>query len=806
MKESRHPHPHIDPRQPRHESRVGTNPPVFTWKPPAGEVRVAISGTHPPVYADVLIDAADGFHLEVARDAAFTEKVIDLEGLRDTVFLPQTALPAGSYSWRWSSGDAVSEVFTFEVTDDSVVLEVPAVDRWLEAFSGAHPRMQMSAGDLPAIRSRVAAADEEAFAAMQAEAEAILREPHDYPEPEPLPDREIDYAAFWAVWYPAMWGTRRFVKGAEVLGFAYLMTGNREFGRAACRRLDCVAGWDPEGTTYLGHNDEAHMSVIWNGPAACDWVWDLLTDDERKRVVAQFRRRGEITFRHMHDEGSYGVNRFDSHAGREIVFLAQLGLVFHEEIPEARDWLRWLRPVLCGVWPIWAGDDGAWSEGVSYANPYVTIMSRFASILKAGAGIDLYRRPFWRNYCRWKQWVQPPYAEWTGFGDHSERWKEGWTATADLVELVARETRSPEFMPYVAAYREEIRSMGEGPVERRMPVTNPTLMLAPGLDDGGGKSDTGSGTAVGPVSAVFPYAGWAAVRTGFDSGTDDVAFIFRSSRFGSFSHSHSNNNDFIIHAGGRVMAMPSGYYGGYGSKHHAHWVWHTKANNCITLSDAPQLMRSHEAQGYVLHSHEDDQLAYFCGNADASYRLQASRCRRHVVFLKSTRCFFLVDEFVAQPGVTSSVQWNIHSWNRFEARPDGKSFFLQRDGSSLRGHFLFSHESFISLSEGWDPSPFSAGKDSGLWHDQYHLRFTPAAFADRRNLGVVLCPGYPGCGAPEVRRERRGSVEVGLVGDAILFVNQAERMELDGEETDAVAAVLLGDRVYEIGDAGISVR
>ena len=151
--------------------------------------------------------------------------------------------------------------------------------------------------------------------------------------------------------------------------------------------------------------------------------------------------------------------------------------------------------------------------------------------------------------------------------------------------------------------------------------------------------------------------------------------------------------------------MPSGYYGGYGSKHHAHWVWHTKANNCITLSDAPQLIRSPASKGYVIHPYEDDEIASFCGDADASYRQRASRCRRHVVYLKRVGCFFLVDVFVAQSDVTSSLQWNIHSWNPFEVDSDEKGFRLVRGDSQCQGRFLFSHESFISLGEGWDPRP-----------------------------------------------------------------------------------------------------
>ena len=88
-----------------------------------------------------------------------------------------------------------------------------------------------------------------------------------------------------------MWGSRRFVKGAEALGLAYLGTGDTTFGRAACERLVSISQWDPEGSSYLGHNDEAHMSVIWHGPHACDWVWDLFTVEELKTLVPKLLKK-----------------------------------------------------------------------------------------------------------------------------------------------------------------------------------------------------------------------------------------------------------------------------------------------------------------------------------------------------------------------------------------------------------------------------------------------------------------------------------------------------------------------------------
>ena len=171
---------------------------------------------------------------------------------------------------------------------------------------------------------------------------------------------------------------------------------------------------------------------------------------------------------------------------------------------------------------------------------------------------------------------------------------------------------------------------------------------------------------------VFPYAGWAAVRADLDDPARDVAMIFRSSPLGAISHSHANNNDFIVHAGGKVLAMPSGYYDGYGSDHHTHWVWHTRSHNCVTLSDASQ---DHAVSR--LHGEDRERLRGRRAHLLSGQRRRqlqrpsARRCRRHVFFLKAQSCFVMIDEFAAIPGIDSALQWNIHSWNRFCGRRGG---------------------------------------------------------------------------------------------------------------------------------------
>lgn len=778
MIEHRDPHPHLDPRQPRNNTRPGTNPPVFAWKPTEG---------------------AAAYRLLVAGDRAFGATVLDLRDLRDPLYLPERQLAPGTYYWKWSDGERESEVFQFLIEEQAAVLEVPPAATWLEALPHGHPRIHVRPDQIAPLQQVLKTERAADLQDLLASADQVLGDSHHIEEPAFLPDRHHDHDAFRRVWYPIMWGSRQFVKGAEALGLAYLSTGDRKYARAACERMASISKWDPDGATYLGHNDEAHMSVIWHGSTACDWVWDEFTAEERRLVVEQFRRRGQITFEHMHDKGSYGVVQFGSHAGREIVFLALLAFAFHDQIPEAVTWLEWLRPVLCGIWPVWAADDGGWAEGPSYGLAYVTIMTMFASALKRATGVNLYSRPFWTGHAAWRQWWLPAYAEWMGFGDHSQRWEGTWTRAADLVDLIGRENEDSQFEAYVDAMRAETEFEPE-PGERHMAGANSQLFLAPGRP-----AETPRSSGAGGILKVFPGAGLAAIRTDHQEATRDIAFLFRSSPYGAISHSHASHNDFILHVGGRAMAIPTGYYGpgvGYGSNHHAHWAWHTKAHNCLTLSDAPQIMRSYASTGQVSGAYEDERLVYFAGIADAAYADRAQRCRRHVVYLKAEQAFVMVDEFLAVEGMFSSLQWNIHAMDPFEVDEKGRSFALRRGDSGLHGHFLWPHDSFFSLSEGWDPAPVES-EYSHLFKQQYHLRFTPSGYVQRRNLAVVLTAELPGEQAAPVIVEQAGKSVAAQVADARVIVDVGEGLEVDGQVLGGIAVLSVEGVNYAVGEGGV---
>jgi hypothetical protein len=768
-------HPHLDPRHPGYKSTPGTNPPVFVWRP-------------------LVTSALPKYRLLVSKDPGFRNIVLNIGGLADPIYLPEKAFVPGRYWWKWSTRASESTVYEFSIDRPAVTLEVPPVREWLATLPSERPRLYIRPENVGRLRS--ARGSNPLWPELQKEADAILQEDHELAEPGYLPNRSTDYPAFHRAFQSAMWESRSLARGAEIMGMAWLISGDTKYADATRRRILSLCSWDPDGSSSIENNDEAHMSILWYGISAADWIWDQFSPEQRRIVIGHIRKRAKNTFAFMHNQGTYGVDRFDSHAGREIVFLAWTLLAFHEDIPDSSRMLEWLRPVLCGIWPVWAEDDGSWAEGISYSLAYVTIMSRFAYILKHGAHVDLFARPFWKGHSEWRLWCFPSYAEWIGFGDHSEAWKQTWLRNADLVELIDNEADPGAHAEYVRRFRERAANLPErGNVVRY--ATSPMAFL------GGYEPAENRPQAVGGdhkrTLKVFPGAGWAAVRTDHDSSENDLAFIFRSSPYGSISHSHANNNDFIIHVAGTVMAMPSGYYAGYGSPHHANWVWHTKSHNCATLSGSPQKMRSYESRGSIVNSFENEHFAYFAGIADESYDHLARRCRRHVIYIKGHHAFVLIDEFVAKPGIQVSYEWNIHTWHRLSCSEEDRTFLIESDDSHplrprLLGSVMHRQNCFFTQTEGWDPPP-QAGISGEERRNQYHLRFSTGELVEELRLPVVI--------RTESQLQRAPSIQWRKDGDAntVVFPDTAVRIPYAGP---AIARISCFGREYTVADWGLT--
>ena len=422
-------------------------------------------------------------------------------------------------------------------------------------------------------------------------------------------------------------------------------------------------------------------------------------------------------------------------------------------------------------------------------------MSRFAYILKHGAQIDLFVRPFWKAHADWRTWFFPPYAEWIGFGDQSEAWQQTWLGNADLVELIDAECEPGAHARYVREFRERAARLPERTNSIRY-STSPMAFFA-----GFETNESGEGSRDvrgGKMLMVFPDTGWASIRTDRNDPEHDLAFFFRSSPYGSISHSHANNNDFIIHVAGTVMSMPSGYYSNYGSPHHVNWVWHTKSHNCATLSGASQKMRSHASRGAVANSFENDHLAYVVGIADDSYDCLARRYRRHVLFLKSHHAFVLIDEFEARPGIQVSYEWNIHTWHKVLYDDKERTFLIEADGSDplgpkLLGTVMYRQNCFFTPSVGWDPPPH-VGLCGDERQNQFHLRFSTGNLVEELRLPVVIRADWKSHQAPAAQWRKDERSDTMIFPDTTISVPRAG---------STIARISSFGKNYTIDDRGL---
>lgn len=780
LTEQRHPNPQLDPRRPTLTRRSSINPPTFVWKPQPGQTR---------------------WDLIVARDEALTDPVLTGQGLDRPYHLPSEALPPGRYFWAWGAEGAWAPALPFDIDADDRLLEVPPTDELLQRIPAAHPRLFIQADALEALRASRATTRAPLWERLRQRAEKALAESHELPEPAPVADYHTQHAQWECDYHASMHASRAFLGGAQTLSLAYLASGEEQYGRAAAQRLLSVAAWDPAGSTHIEKNDEPHMSIMGTGPYVADWVWDLLSAEEQGRVAWMFGERLRLARAFMDKLGHFGADHYGSHHGREITFLGTLCIGFHDCVAGAPECLDWLRTLMGGVWPVWAGEDGAWAEGPHYATAYVNVSLNFIMALRQATGVDLLRRPFWANYVEWRRWCVPLGTEWIGFGDGQKVSSPEKTPAfvnemrriAHFVNGAAAAIRCPQSHADAAA--EAAAGSGTRPLDY---LVAPELAAPPSVAP---EADSGPAALPDRVLRVFPDGGWAAIRTDLETPERDIALTIRSSPFGAVSHSHADNNGFALQVAGRSLLVPSGFYDGYESNHHAHYVWHTKSANCLTLSDAGQIMRSGESTGRIADPYEDDCLAYLRAEADGSYADRTERCRRHVVFLKESAAFVLIDEVQVKPGLVSALQWNAHAWSPFVLDEEAERFTVQRADASVEGWFLWHAQGFFQTSDEESPPPVHR-REYGEQQQEYHLRYTPWGLVqDRRHLGVVLTVQGTGRPQPRVRTARSEAGEEAWIDEAHLTVYPEGRR--NGTDME-VASLQIDGRTYRLGDDALA--
>jgi len=789
MRQFRSPNPLIDSRRPQNDSVADLNPPGFVWHP---------------------IEGAQSYELKIGTDPELSSSdVRTYQKSGRTLWVSPEILSNGTYYWTWRAlgcgqDDTWSETFSFHITEETSELPVPPASEVIKRIGDVRPRHLLPASRLERYRQDCKGTLKSEWDGLRARAQERLDANHMMTEPPYLPDREKDQNEFGRVWKPAMTNSRQMGQDAQLFGLVYLIEGDETFGRAAIDRLMEFSRWDPEGSTSTFHNNEVHMSVMNLGSRTYDWVHDLLSDDERSAIQKQFLGRGRMTMERF-EKADYGVIGYDNHSGRLLGFLGEVCIVLAGECPEIEPWLDYILDTTVAMFPWWGGKDGGWAQGVSYSTTYCYLFYHFIYGLREASGVDFYKKPFFRNHGHWRMMCVPPNAHLVPFGDGRTNGAGSARSSWGLQRHLGRIYNNG----LLVAHADQIQAMSEEPIVESQGLFSPLSFLTP--DQAFSDEDLPKSAAT-----VFNDIGWMVYRANLVEPEKDVRFTMKSSPYGTVSHSHADQNSFVIEAFGEPLAIPSGLYELYSSAHHHGWTRQTRAHNAVTFDGAGQIVRSPEAVGSFPAFHTDERFTYTKGDASPAYDERVQLATREVLVIDNT-FFVMIDRFKLT--YEAMWTWHIHAAKPITLDEENRTALLKYDRAAMDVFFCHRNDMRFRAWDGWDIMPYGHDTPDSLPENaaRYHLDASSAAPVEQDALLTVMFPRMAAADPAKISALLDGDGEgVKIYTEArtysVLIARRNQAINLDGCRSDAEAAVIYQDRegdtdrVILINGASISIN
>jgi len=561
-------------------------PPGFCWRPQKGIV---------------------AWELECASGKGFATKAIACraEGLKWNVHCPAKALPAGEHSWRYRGVDRAgrktnwSQARTFTVADKAVPMPLPARQELLSRIPKAHPRLFFRPEDLPRLRELARGPLREQFEKLDAQCRKLLKRPPPTAEPPKYPEGTMRLSEEWR---ETWWGNRMYtmaaLDNAALLAFVRLLGGKEEYGALAKRILLDCAKWDPKGATGFRYNDEAGMPYASRFSRTYSFVYELLSEEDRRVCRNVMKARGDEMFQHLCPRIFW--QPYDSHANRAWHFLGEVGVSFLGEVEGADDWLWFAMNYFACVYPVWCDDDGGWHEGASYWNSYVERFTWWADIMRSAMGINAYEKPYFSKAGYYAMYGLPPHKSGGGFGDLAADRRAA--QNVPLVSVLAAQAQNGHWQWYAE------QMGGPAPAEGYVGFVRGALpKVAPKAPD-----DL-------PTSRAFHGTGQAFLNSTLKDARQGVQIAFKSSPMGTMSHGYDANNAFQLSAFGQPLLVSSGRRDIHGSDHHRRWMWTTRSVNSITVDGQGQVPHSASAKGRIAAFQTTPSMDAVVGEAAGSY-------------------------------------------------------------------------------------------------------------------------------------------------------------------------------------------
>lgn len=649
--------------------------------PPVSPADGAAAVTNPPALIWRVDERAASYTVEMSPDPDFSRDVVRAEGIDMPFYNGSAVLAEGTWYWRYAvvlpdgRRSRPAPARSFRITPHSVPLPVPPTAEILARMPD-HPRVFVTPDTLEAFRSMKDGASSEAWAHLRHAADRELERtpPKLVLEPMPSDPGEARGQVFVVRdgkgFRPADYTRPDLSRDAgrvNVLSFGHLISGEARYAEAAAKWMDFIA--DVRIDLHLedrGQHDTVVYCYEYGLKAMAvgyDRVCAALSPEVRQRVLEHIEYHCRNAMAWIRDRMQIHLNYQNSHGQQCMHALLTTVLAVATDIPAAAGWADYLiRQYVNRI--AWGNNDGGYTEGQKYGHKVQFILEGLAA-LKSATGLDLFPEPRWRNSGAFWLYCMSLNYWWNHWGDCYSLIDPNFGSDADT---------------YVTAFLAS--QYGDRHVRwySETRVTNPAHVPFWYL----------SGTGVAPKPPVdipqarlFPEVGQLGAYDRFYDHAGNRVF-FRSSPWGSHSHSHRDQNGFVIHAGGEILACDAGYYTYSGDDYSGKWSQSTAAHNSL-LVDGESQPKGIDFKGKVTAFFNTPGCCVFTGDAGQAYGDLLDRFDRTVVFIRPD--VWVVHD-VARAPKPSRFTWTLNTFEPADIDPEARSMVVRQREQRLAVHHL----------------------------------------------------------------------------------------------------------------------
>lgn len=661
---------------------INENPPRFTWMPASDE--------------DL------EYRLQLSKSPDFTEDTTEtFENIPYNFFTLDHILEPGTYYWRYSLNDKAydySQERNFSVTKDLIQTPLISREHRYDNATLTHPRIWLDKDGIKNFRENHKKDKNYCgFDTFYQKSILTYLDKEFIKEPKPYPDNKR-VVHLWRQNYTDCQEALTHIRSLAVGGV--ILEDERMISGAKAALLE-IAGWDTKGPTNRDYNDECAFRVAYALAFGYDWLYDYLTKEERDYVFEKLFIRTKQVADHVIVNSRIHFSLYDSHAVRSLSsVLTPCCIAMLTDCEEAREWLDYTIEYFNVIYTPWGGVDGGWAEGPMYWTTGMAFVIDAMNMIKNFTGIDIYKRPFFQKTGDFPLYCNPVDTYRASFCDQSNLGKYPGHKLAFNIRQFALVSKNENYRWF---YDEVFKREPE--IEQAFYNNGWWDFHFDEMVYQHDSKDIILEKQELTMVKWFHDIGWVAINKDMKDFDNHIFMLTKSSPYGSVSHSHGDQNSFLLFAYGEPFIIKSGYYVGFNTSMHRDWRRQTKSHNTILIDGKGQYAgmdkaKQLNAKGCVCEVKEEENLVYIKENATKAYLENVPELidyTREIYFIDKSY-FVIVDSIEAEHEV--AVDWLLHSLTEFKI--DQNKFSIQRSKASLDGKVVYCSsqmESFTQTNE-----------------------------------------------------------------------------------------------------------